>query len=115
MIHSLCVIVLSTVGQVTPTGPLCTAPPRNADEACVTCYQSACVHWITDFYACDGNRQCIDNATRMYRLMLMNCFCRPALAVVLDTVNQSQSSDALAVLGSTFSGERDHQAFSLHD
>ncbi len=106
MIHSLCAIVLSTIGQVTPTGPRCTAPPVGGDEACVACYELACEQWITDFYACDGKRECVDDAIRMYRLKLMTCVCRPMLVAVLGTVNPSQSVDALVVLGSVFTEER---------
>ncbi len=104
MIISLCAIALSTVGQVTQLGPRCSAPPVGASEACVTCYDKACEQWISDFYECDGKRECVNNAIRQYNLRLMNCVCRPVVAEVLATVNQVQMVDTLIVLDAVFKG-----------
>lgn len=98
MIISLCAIALSTVGQVTVTGPRCSSPPRGATEACVNCYEDACAVWIVSFYECDGKQPCIDMARNEYFKRLQTCACLPALNTVLSALNDRQMNDAINIL-----------------
>lgn len=97
MIMSLCAIALSTLGQVNSAGPRCSAPPRDATDNCVACYDQACVIWINEFYRCDGNFDCLKTAKENYDDALQVCKCRPAASILASVLGPERAEEYLSL------------------
>lgn len=98
MITSLCAIVLSTLGQVNAAGPRCSAPPPQASDACVSCYDLACHAWIEEFYRCDGSFECIRLAREKYDDTLSGCGCTPAASTLVTILGEDRAGEVLVLL-----------------
>lgn len=101
MFSMMAALVASWLSQSAIYGPQCLAPPPGASEACVKCYEDACLHYINAFWECDGNRLCREVALTVYTLRLATCPCETPTAIsALEALNDSQRQDALLILRS---------------
>lgn len=101
MFSFLAALVASSISQSAIFGPECLAPPPNASEACVQCYEVACANYIKAFFDCDGNATCREVALTVYALRLVACNCGISSAsATVGILNPSQQHDAIQILGS---------------
>ncbi len=101
MFSMMAAFVASWISQSAILGPVCLAPPLGSSDACVKCYEDACLAYINSYWECDGNRFCREVALTVYTLRLSICPCStPTAMSALEALNDSQRQDALWILRS---------------
>ncbi|MCC5823383.1 MAG: hypothetical protein LAT64_02505 [Phycisphaerales bacterium] len=100
MLLLMSAIVASTMSDPVYTGPLCAAPPRDASDSCVSCYEDACIAYIKAWYECDGDAECRELVRLAYLVQLGGCGCSERVSPIIEVLNDVQARDYAEILGS---------------
>lgn len=93
MLLLMSAIVASTVSDPVLSVPPCVAPPKDASETCIKCYEDACEQYILEWMDCDGNTDCMSLTRTAYYVRLVICECDAHASIVARTLNPSRLTD----------------------
>lgn len=91
MLLLMSAIVASTLSDPAPRGPLCVAPPKDASETCVKCYEDACRQYILEWYGCNGLIDCLGVVRTIYFVRLAACECDAHQSIITEALNPGQA------------------------
>lgn len=98
MVTALSLMIAGSISQPIYVPPRCKAPPRNASEECVRCFENECRAFIENWDACDGDPDCSFFALASYAVNLLNCSCGVEASVLIEALNEAQQRDAIELL-----------------